>query len=450
MSFFYSFIETLVHSLWQSALLVLFYVCAAVLVKSSSPLQKRNILYSLLLTQLIVSVATFFICFSGNGIATVAIYNNNIFNGLYGYADLIFYAYAAAVLFNVSRLSLQWRGFKIQYRRGISRPLAELKVFTEIKAHQLGIKRKVSLWYSAHIHTPLTFGMLKPVILLPLSLLNHISMQETEAIILHELAHIKSLDHLLNRFLLVAENLYFFNPFIRILAKKIRLEREKNCDVQVMNFDYPALLYAEALLKTARTSSAIRSFQLGAIGKTPQLLRRIEFFTGRPHFEFNKRRAGWVSAFFIPAFIAAALFFLPGAPLREQVAVGTRLQARSYKARTYAETPVTVTYNNTEPKFADNSIHKAAPASQPAATIAEPADEAMLPVIAAAYNEMPDSVKEFIYKIETPRGIMTQSFKMTLIKGQWTIQPQWMLLETGPDSTRKAPVDTVLRIEMPQ
>ncbi len=444
MSFFYSFIETLVHSLWQSALLVLFYAFAGIFVKSSSPLQKRNILYSLLLTQLIVSVATFFICFNGNGIAAQGLYNNNIFSGLYRYSDLIFYSYAAALLFNASRLSLQWRGFKMQYRRGIRRPLPELKVFTEIKAHQLGIKRKVSLWYSAHIHTPLTFGMLKPVILLPLSLLNHISMPETEAIILHELAHIKSLDHLLNRFLLLAENLYFFNPFIRILAKKIRLEREKNCDVQVMNFDYPALLYAEALLKTARTSRAIRAFQLGAIGKTPQLLRRIEFFTGRPHFEFNKRRAGWVSAFFIPAFVAAALFFLPGAPLRKQPpAAGF---SYSYAKSVDFETPVTVAYNNTKPRFAYNSIHKAAPAAPAAA----PADDSMIPVIEAGYDETPDSVKEFIYKIETPQGRMTQSFRMTLIKGQWTMQPQWMLLETGPDSTRKAAADTVWHNLMPQ
>ena len=449
MSFFYSFIETLVHSLWQSALLVLFYACAGIFVKSSSPLQKRNILYSLLLTQLFVSVATFFICFNGNGIATQGIYNNSIFTGLYGYADLIFYAYAAAVLFNASRLSLQWRGFKIQYRRGISRPLPELKVFTEIKAHQLGIKTKVSLWYSAHIHTPLTFGMLKPVILLPLSLLNHISMPETEAIILHELAHIKSMDHLLNRFLLVTENLFFFNPFIRIIAKKIRLEREKNCDVQVMNFDYPALLYAEALLKTARTSSAIRSFQLGAIGKTPQLLRRIEFFTGRTHFDFNKRRAGWVSAFFIPAFIAAALFFLPGP--RPQARTYNNLQTRTYSLQARTEMPATTVYNVALPQ---NNPTTPNPKPQTpithSAPITETADAIMIPAIAAAYNETPDSVKEMIYKIETPQGIMTQSFKMTLIKGQWTMQPQWMLLETGPDSTRKAAADTVWHNLMPQ
>ena len=448
MSFFYSFIETLVHSFWQSALLVLFYACAGFFVKSSSPLQKRNILYSLLLTQLIVSVATFLICFNGNGIAG-GLYNNTVFTGLYRYADLIFYAYAAALIFNAFRLSAQWRGFKSQYRRGITRPSPELKVFTDIKSHQLGIKRKVSLWYSAHIHTPLTFGMLKPVILLPLSLLNHISMQETEAIILHELAHIKSLDHLLNRFLLVAENLYFFNPFIRIIAKKIRLEREKNCDVQVMNFDYPALLYAEALLKTARLSTGIIALQLGAIGKTPQLLRRIEFFTGRPHFEFNKRRAGWVSAFFIPAFIAAALFLLPDSPtLHPAPAAG---YSYAYAKPVAYEISGAATYNAEEPTIsADNTPHKISPAAQPAAPVTETTDEAMIPVIQAGYNEIPDSVKEFIYKIETPQGMMTQSFRMILVNGQWTMQPQWMLLETGPDSSRKAAADTVWHNLMPQ
>ena len=55
-----------------------------------------------------------------------------------------------------------------------SKPPVDIRLFTKAKAIELGIKRQVNIWLSEHIQSPMTFGYFKPVILLPVALLNHI------------------------------------------------------------------------------------------------------------------------------------------------------------------------------------------------------------------------------------------------------------------------------------
>ena len=61
-------------------------------------------------------------------------------------------------------------------------------------AEQLEIKRKVQVWVSRYIDTPMIIGFLKPTILIPLASINQLSVKQLEAILLHELAHIKRND----------------------------------------------------------------------------------------------------------------------------------------------------------------------------------------------------------------------------------------------------------------
>ena len=73
---------------------------------------------------------------------------------------------------------------------------------------------------------------------------------------------------------------------------------------------------------------------------------------------------------------------------------------------------------------------------QSSSTVAE-RDENFITAIPDDYMETPDSTKEFIYRVETQDGNVIQAFKMTLLNGQWIMEPQWMMMETKPDSTRK-------------
>ena len=90
------------------------------------------------------------------------------------------------------------------------------------------------------------------------------------------------------RDLLTSENIFFFNPFVLSLCKKIRLEREKHCDINVMAFQYSPLVYAETLLQAQLVKQYVSQYQLAATGRQQQLLQRIQFFTA-PKNQVQKR-----------------------------------------------------------------------------------------------------------------------------------------------------------------
>lgn len=153
----------------------------------------------------------------------------------------------------------------------------ELRVFLQTAAARMGIRKNVAIWLSAAAEAPMTLGFWKPVILLPISIVNHLSLQQTEAIILHELKHIKRNDYFINILMACADVVLFFNPFARWIAQDIRRERENSCDDLVLQFRYDPALYASSLLILEQQRSARPDhFAVAATGnKTPALLHRV-------------------------------------------------------------------------------------------------------------------------------------------------------------------------------
>ena len=97
-------------------------------------------------------------------------------------------------------------------------------------ADGLGIRTTVRLLESEIVKVPMMTGFIKPVILLPFSLLSQLPASEIEAILLHELAHIRRGDYLVNLLFSLAELLFFFNPGVLWICSLIREERENCCD----------------------------------------------------------------------------------------------------------------------------------------------------------------------------------------------------------------------------
>lgn len=143
----------------------------------------------------------------------------------------------------------------------------------------MGIRREVRAWLSSQVEVPVTLGFLKPVILIPLATINHLSLPQAEAVLLHELAHIKRNDYLLHLGVKVLEVIFFFNPFSRWLIRDIQREREHRCDDMVMQFRYDPHTYVSALLSLATTaagSQGSRQLVLAATGSNDQfLLKRV-------------------------------------------------------------------------------------------------------------------------------------------------------------------------------
>ena len=93
-----------------------------------------------------------------------------------------------------------------------------------------GVRRPVALLESALVRVPLVVGHLRPVILLPLGTVAGLSPAYLEAILAHELAHVLRRDYLVNLLQTVAEALFFYHPAVWFVAGCVRTERENCCD----------------------------------------------------------------------------------------------------------------------------------------------------------------------------------------------------------------------------
>jgi bla regulator protein BlaR1 len=142
---------------------------------------------------------------------------------------------------------------------------------------QLKIVKTVALYFSAQVDIPLTIGYFKPIIIFPIALINNLDTEQVEAILLHELAHIKRHDYLLNILQCIMETLLCFNPFVWLISKTIRQEREYCCDDIVMDEEYNNFTYSKALYIIAQQNSQDYALAMASAGKNKYpLLNRIK------------------------------------------------------------------------------------------------------------------------------------------------------------------------------
>ncbi|MCF3108531.1 M56 family metallopeptidase [Niabella sp. CC-SYL272] len=193
-------------------------------------------------------------------------------HSLLNYCAILYLLLLIFPLRNILKNSTRLRRLR---KNGIGRVPGALKIFMLDAAGYLNIKRKVRLYTSSIISSPLTIGFLKPVILLPLALINQLTPQQLEAIILHELAHIRRNDYLINLVTQIVLTLLYFNPFARMLVKAQELDREKSADQWVLRFEYGRYMYASTLLQLARNPAPAGDFALHVTGKESQLSNRV-------------------------------------------------------------------------------------------------------------------------------------------------------------------------------
>jgi len=141
-------------------------------------------------------------------------------------------------------------------------------------ADRMNISRSLQTFFSTKINSPMMIGFFKPVILLPIAAMNQLSAEQFEAILLHELAHIRRNDYLLNIIQTVFDTILFFNPFTWWITKNIRDEREKSCDEMVLQLSDP-FNYARALLALEEPLKN-QPFVMTAVDKRSHLLCRIK------------------------------------------------------------------------------------------------------------------------------------------------------------------------------
>ena len=155
-------------------------------------------------------------------------------------------------------LLVSWMAGRRLVRRGVcSAPDAWQARLASLQ-QRIRLSKPVALLESSLAAVPVVIGHLRPAILVPIGLLAGMPAQQIEAILLHELAHIRRLDYLVNLLQTVVESFLFYHPAVWWITSVIRAERENCCDDLVVEVSGERLEYAAALaaLEQARWAAA--------------------------------------------------------------------------------------------------------------------------------------------------------------------------------------------------
>ncbi|MCC6290100.1 MAG: M56 family metallopeptidase [Chitinophagaceae bacterium] len=180
--------------------------------------------------------------------------------------------------------------------------------FVDKYALSIGIKRKIKVFLSEKIDVPATMDFLKPIILLPVATFNHLTIPQVESVLLHELAHIRRNDYLVNIAASVIETVLFFNPFVHLLALSLKKEREHCCDDLVLRHTFDPHSYASALLSLEKMRIGIQPLAVAATGESGQLLGRVKRIMNVKNTNFNYGQK--LIALVVTAFILLSLAWL--------------------------------------------------------------------------------------------------------------------------------------------
>lgn len=287
-NFFQSLGWAVLNSLWQLALLWVVYQVITAMFKTSRASTKSLLASTLLLTGFAWFVYTFISVYSSNavneGSLSSVLINTNENPALSGWLKQILPVasalYLILLVIPVLGFIRNYRYVQIIRKHGLTKINVEWRMFVTKIAGQMSIKKKVNIWVSELVSSPVTIGFLKPVILVPLAAINHLTPPQLEAVLLHELSHIKRSDYFINLIINLIQAVLYFNPFVKAFVRIVEREREKSCDEMVLQFQYESHEYASALLTLERTSHINKPLAIAASGKKNDLLNRVESILG--------------------------------------------------------------------------------------------------------------------------------------------------------------------------
>jgi uncharacterized protein (TIGR03435 family) len=174
-------------------------------------------------------------------------------------------------------------------------------------AARIGLSRPVRLLVSALVQTPAVVGWLRPVVLVPVGALGGLPPEHVEALLLHELAHIRRHDYLINLLQGVAESLLFYHPVVWWISRHIRVERELCCDDIAVSVSGDAFVFARALEQLESYRPLHRGVAVAA--NDGSLANRIARLLGQPRPQPHTRLGtGWLATAILLAAAAYALF----------------------------------------------------------------------------------------------------------------------------------------------
>lgn len=268
--FAYSMGWTLLHSLWQGTVLVLMAAVLLFFLKERSAKLRYTVSLFFIAFQLTVSAFTFFYYY-WQVTSEVMVASSTLSPGIFMYSGVEpqLSAYQKVVLwFNLhfgeivfcwllgaGVLALRFTGSWLFLKRlryssnPITNPILLAKF--EDLLNRLNITQRVDFRETSRILSPMVIGVARPLVLVPVGMFTGFTTAQIEAVLAHELAHIRRYDYLVNLLQSLIEIVFFFHPAIWWLSARINTERENCCDDLAITVCKDRMALAHALVKVA-------------------------------------------------------------------------------------------------------------------------------------------------------------------------------------------------------
>ena len=158
-----------------------------------------------------------------------------------------------------------------------------------VLAKRMGIDRSVSLKFSSSISVPMVVGWWRPILLVPIGFLSGLPPSQVEAIMLHELAHVRRHDVLVARIQATCETLFFYHPATWWISTQVRRSRENCCDDRVIESDVGRAEYARALVNLAEKACGPGFPAIRPTAGGGKLLNRVRRILGSDPHPFQRK-----------------------------------------------------------------------------------------------------------------------------------------------------------------
>ena len=323
--------------LWQTTIFALIILIAAMVLRRG-PARWRHAFYLLASAKFIIPAALFIFLAQETGIQSLPLfrliqpagqnawslvtepavtfastYEVTVFGTDSIPPNRIYLALTAVWFAGTISLVLLWLIRRRRFRHSL-RPGPTIRAGREWSAlerarESLGMKREVGLMISTRRIEPGVWRVRRPIIILPGSMTTQLDDSELEAILLHELIHIKRHDNLIGNCQLALCALLWFHPLVWFVARKLFDEREQACDERVMEIFNAPEAYASSILKVVRFCFGWRVAGVAGAASGTNLRRRIENIMNH---ENTKHAGGRASRLLAGALVGLALLFFVG------------------------------------------------------------------------------------------------------------------------------------------
>lgn len=369
-----SFSWTLVHSLWQGAIVAIVAGLVLVATKKTSAAIRYNLILFLFAIFLLTTISTFIYEFNASsgsevtGKATISYLStttyspnlqvtlpphstNTLLNTVNNFIsqNSLFILILWLLFFTIKSISIA--GNILYMHRAKHHRVFEPSDLWKEKmtslCEKLLLKKAVLLLESGYLKVPVVIGYFKPVILIPVGLLSGIPTEQVEAVLLHELAHIKRSDYAINLLQNMAEAVFFFNPGLLWISSILKEERENCCDDIAISFTNNKEEFIQALISFKEHSLFQPAHAMAFSGQKSTLLNRVM----RIVYQENKTLSIKENGIFIVGIVLLSLMAFAIYPMKNAEFIKPVFSNK----RTHTEKPLPAIITSME-KPADNDV----------------------------------------------------------------------------------------------